>query len=144
MKEESKILQKIGKENPFTVPEGYFEQFHRDLIARLPESPQSTLSLEPTENCLPNDRQSQADHSSKPSRTIWLRPSFYWNIAASVAILFVVSFSIYLYTRNSPSTIASSQPSGNQNEYDNLELEKIVEGCYLDDYDLYQLVAGAE
>ena len=37
MKEEDKLLKKIGTENPFRVPEGYFEGFTSDLMSRLPE-----------------------------------------------------------------------------------------------------------
>lgn len=36
MKEEDTILSKVGTENPFRVPEGYFEQFADSLMERLP------------------------------------------------------------------------------------------------------------
>lgn len=37
MKEEDIIRKKFGAGNPFRVPEGYFEHFTSDLMARLPE-----------------------------------------------------------------------------------------------------------
>ena len=37
MKEEDEIRRKCGTENPFTVPEGYFEDFTKQLMAQLPE-----------------------------------------------------------------------------------------------------------
>ena len=36
MSPEEKILQKIGKKNPFTVPENYFDDFTQELMDKLP------------------------------------------------------------------------------------------------------------
>lgn len=48
MKEEDKLLKKIGTENPFRVPEGYFEGFTSDLMNRLPEKEKTDVHREPT------------------------------------------------------------------------------------------------
>ena len=48
MKEEDKLLKKIGTENPFRVPEGYFEGFTSDLMSRLPEYEMTDVLREPT------------------------------------------------------------------------------------------------
>ncbi len=37
MKEEDNILRQVGTENPFRVPEGYFEHLTSDIMSRLPE-----------------------------------------------------------------------------------------------------------
>ena len=37
MKEEDYILKKIGKDNHFQTPEGYFENFTSEMMSRLPE-----------------------------------------------------------------------------------------------------------
>ncbi len=37
MKDEQKLVQRCGKKQPFTTPEGYFEQFHEKLMSSLPE-----------------------------------------------------------------------------------------------------------
>ena len=37
MKDEQKLMQRCGKKQPFTTPEGYFEQFHEQLMSNLPE-----------------------------------------------------------------------------------------------------------
>ncbi len=37
MAKEDYLLSKCGRENPFKVPEGYFDQFADDLMKRLPE-----------------------------------------------------------------------------------------------------------
>lgn len=48
MKEEDNLLKKIGTENPFRVPEGYFEGFTSDLMSRLPEKEKTDIHREPT------------------------------------------------------------------------------------------------
>ena len=62
MNEEKYIEEKVGKRNPFVVPEGYFEQLTDQVMQSLP------------------DRRPRA-------KTVWLRPVLY--AAASVCALFV-------------------------------------------------------
>ena len=51
MAKEDKILKNIGKKNPFTVPEHYFEDFTQELMDKLPaketilQAEESTLWL---------------------------------------------------------------------------------------------------
>lgn len=45
MKEED-IIKRCGNENPFKVPEGYFEKFTEELMQQLPEEkPKQTISM---------------------------------------------------------------------------------------------------
>lgn len=37
MKDDKELMARCGKENPFKVPEGYFEHFHEQLMNSLPE-----------------------------------------------------------------------------------------------------------
>ncbi len=48
MKEEDNILKKIGKENVFHVPEGYFENLTSEVMSRLPEKEKPAFKREPT------------------------------------------------------------------------------------------------
>lgn len=43
MRYEDKITEKGGKTNPYKVPDGYFESFRKDLMAKLPEYPQKPV-----------------------------------------------------------------------------------------------------
>ena len=47
MKEEKELFQKIGKENPFKVPEGYFENLTQQVMERLPEKDEGQERKEP-------------------------------------------------------------------------------------------------
>lgn len=49
MKEEDNILKKVGKENVFRVPDGYFENLTSEVMSRLPEKePPAFIKKEPT------------------------------------------------------------------------------------------------
>lgn len=47
MEEERNILKKVGTKNPFTVPEGYFENFTQELMSKLPEKDSYLPESEP-------------------------------------------------------------------------------------------------
>lgn len=40
MRQEEKLKEKIGTKLPYTVPEGYFESFKTNIMAKLPEYPE--------------------------------------------------------------------------------------------------------
>ena len=46
--EESHILNSIGKESGFQVPEGYFEQFNEQMLAQLPEVQITDVEAKPS------------------------------------------------------------------------------------------------
>ena len=48
MGKEDNILKKAGTDNPFSVPDHYFEDFSRNLMAKLPEKESLPLQEEPT------------------------------------------------------------------------------------------------
>lgn len=48
MGKEDNILKKAGTDNPFSVPDHYFEDFSRNLMTKLPEKEPLPLPEEPT------------------------------------------------------------------------------------------------
>lgn len=48
MGKEDNILKKAGTDNPFSVPDHYFEDFSQNLMAKLPEKEPLPLPEEPT------------------------------------------------------------------------------------------------
>jgi len=49
MKEEDNIMKKVGKENIFRVPDGYFENLTSEVMSRLPEKETPvSIKREPT------------------------------------------------------------------------------------------------
>ena len=66
--EEIRITELGGKQNPFRVPEGYFESFNERLTARLPQR--------------------------KPSKVVSLRRNL-WRYAAALVVVFGVGSALY-------------------------------------------------
>ena len=48
MLDEDKLKTKIGTENPFLVPEGYFEAFQKGLLNNLPERISEPVRIRPS------------------------------------------------------------------------------------------------
>ena len=63
MKEEDTLLKKLGKENSFKVPEGYFENLTSEVMNKLPEKEKVTLKEEPVSTWT-RDRKSTRLNSS--------------------------------------------------------------------------------
>ena len=86
--EELYLKNRITNENPFRVPEGYFDRLTADVMARLPE------------------RQSENPTEVKTARRIQLRRS--WLAAASVAVVAIVGTLVY-FNKLNPADTADKQ-----------------------------------
>ena len=135
MKEEDDIFKKCGKGNPFTVPEGYFEQFASNLMNRLPEKQEEAFS-----------------QTQKVSMIVRLKPLMY--LAASfVGLLLIIKALMFvsapaahsskteLSTPSAVSTTVASTGNSSEVGYSDQELEAIVDRSKLDDYGVYQLLS---
>lgn len=100
-------------DNPFSVPEGYFENFGRELMEKLPEQPTYTLRPQTT-----------------TSRWHRLRP---WCYAAAMCggILFA-GVRFWLHQSDKQTVIANGKQSYSQ-EY----LEDAIMNSRMDDYSVY-------
>jgi len=119
MKEEDDILRKIGKENPFKVPDGYFDNFTSGLMEILPEKP---------------------DMPKKKPITTWtkIQPWVYMAAMFIGAALFirVVSFTENEKARKAKST---AETELTQEKY----VQNVVESSRMDDYQLYEFLTDA-
>ena len=88
MKEEDYLIERVGKENPFRVPEGYFDTLASQVMARVDAEPAVVRPV-------------------RKAKSVWLRPVFY--AAASVCALFVCA-TVWL-SQGTSETTASSQLS---------------------------------
>lgn len=131
MKEELDIIKKCGKGNPFTVPEGYFEDFTRNLMAE--------LSKKEDEAAIKEDL--------APQITLWqrIKPLLYM---AAMFIGMIVCVRVVLGER--PDAIAETDMNNvATSEYDwaNFEqmsdedLAAMVEYTMMDNYTLYQYLS---
>lgn len=120
MGKEENILRKVGTNNPFRIPEHYFENFTQELMNKLPEK-------EP----LP----------SLPEPTLWLRikPWIYMT-----AMFCGIMLSVRIFV-GEPKT--ERFPSISQVEAEKLpdeDWEIIIDHIMMDDYTLYQYLTDAD
>lgn len=85
--EELYLKSRITNENPFRVPEGYFDRLTADVMARLPEC------------------QSENPSERKRARRVLLRPLL---AAASVAVVALIGTLVY-FNRLAPSNTVDQQ-----------------------------------
>lgn len=119
MKEDKDLLKKYGKKNPFTVPEGYFQDFSEKLMEQLPGK----------------------EVMSEPEIRMWdrIKPWVY------MAAMFVgLMFTVRAFVGEQPSSQSTDMEIGNYTEIPDEYLDPIVNQTMMDDYELYQYLTEAD
>lgn len=120
MNEEQYLINKAGKENPFRVPEGYFDSLASQVMSRVDaegNKPQDMPMIE------------------KMAKTVWLRPVLY--AAASVCALFISVTAYQHFT---------AQPVENTTEqvavYSEDSFDEAADYVMIDNQDIYACLTG--
>lgn len=119
-KEETDLLKRCGTENPFTVPEGYFERFTEQLMEKLPE------------------REAQP----APKLTQWTRVKP-WVYMAAMFCGLMLSVRMFVGEKQSQSPAATSEMT-DFTEVPDEYIDPIVNQTMMDDYTLYQYLTDAD
>lgn len=116
-KEETNLLNRCGKENPFKVPEGYFENFAVQMMDQLPEKTPAGTAV-----------------------TLWTRikPWIYMTAMFCGIMLMVQTFV------GKEDTQDSGVPGINLSELPDEYIDPIVNQTMMDDYTLYQYLTDAD
>lgn len=114
--EELYLKSRITNENPFRVPEGYFDRLTADVMARLPE------------------RQSENPKEEKTARRIQLRRS--WLAAASVAVVAIVGTLVY-FNRLNPADTADKQVAAVAAPVSDSYIDEAADYLMMDHQDIY-------
>lgn len=119
MKEEDNILRKAGTKNPFSVPEGYFDQLVPEVMNRLPEKERPAFV--------------------RKEPTMWekVKPWIYM-AAMFVGAAFIIRMGSM--GRQNSADLAVTDESETEMEYINMA----VSNSMLDDYSLYVYLTDAE
>ena len=119
MNEEMYIQEKVGKQNPFRVPEGYFDNLTAQVMQNLPEQPK------------------------RRTKSVFMRPVFY--AAASVCALLVAG-ATWMWqpaadgtTTDTVQAQAVDQPQ--QQEMNSEYVEDAVDYMMLDNHEIYAYLA---
>ena len=125
MMEEKYLIEKVGKENPFKVPEGYFDTLSSQIMAKVE-----------AEGVAPRDIKTGKE---KRAKVVWLRPVLY--VAASVCALFI---SVVAYQSHSDKgTAAPTQTvvANNQMLMDDY-FDEAADYVMLDNQDIYAYLSS--
>lgn len=112
MNEEKYIEERVGKRNPFLVPEGYFDQLPDQIMKALPER---KLKV----------------------KTVWMRPVIW--AAASVAALLICTGAYLAVSNESKHEAALVAQPQQQEVYD--EFDEAADYMMLDNHDIYALLS---
>ena len=120
MKEEDKIKNKMGTENPFRVPDGYFENLTSEVMNRLPEK--EKLAVVQKES------------------TMWerVRPWLY------MTAMFIGAALIIRVASTDRTTPGGNNLAADDTDTEMEYINMAVENSMLDDYSLYVYLADSE
>lgn len=119
MKEEDELLRKCGTKNPFSVPEGYFDNFTRELMDKLPE---------------------KEVVSAQTTITTWQRMKP-WVYMAAMFCGLMLSVRVFVGKPKQETPIfTAAETEQLTDEY----VETIMDHSMMDDYTLYQYLTDAD
>lgn len=119
MKEEDELVRKYGTSNPFTVPDGYFENFSKELMDKLPEKKQPAFTQE------------------RPTVWLQIKPWIYM-AAMFCGLMFSIRVVVGPPKQDTP-VFTAAETEQFSDEY----IETILEHSMMDDYTLYQYLTDA-
>ena len=121
MNEEMYIQEKVGKRNPFRVPEGYFDNLTAQVMQNLPEQPQQ-----------------------RRAKSVFMRPVFY--AAASVCALLVAG-AAWMWQSKAEKTAVTAVQAKVENRSQQSENEEYMDEAadymMLDNHEIYSYLASA-
>lgn len=118
MKEEDNLLKKVGKENPFKVPEGYFENLTSEVMNALPEK-KPVLKVE------------------QPTTWTRIRPLLY------MAAMFIGAFLIIRIGSWTHKTDTNVAEAGDTEMVTDEYIDVALDRSMMDDYSLYVYLSDA-
>jgi len=117
LNEEKYISEKIGKRNPFTVPEGYFEQLTGTIMSKLPDATDTPVTAKP-------------EPVRQPALIRRLRP---W-VAAACICGAIICAAAYLYSSN---TTSANQEELADATYSDAYIDEAADYAMVDNQDIY-------
>lgn len=121
MKEEDYILKRVGKDNSFHVPDGYFEDFTLELMDKLPE------------------RKKIAIGRKEPTRWERMKPWVYMAAMFIGAALIIRVASTRGSADSAQAVVDKSDTEAVSDEY----LSTVLDNSMMDDYSLYIYLTDA-
>ena len=125
MKEEKFLIEEVGRENPFRVPEGYFDTLASQIMAKVEAEGVEARDLKAGKE--------------KRAKTVWLRPVLY--AAASVCALFISVVAYRSYSEQGVAAPAQNVVANNQMMMDDY-FDEAADYVMLDNQDIYACLSS--
>jgi len=125
MKEEKYLIEEVGRENPFRVPEGYFDTLTSQIMAKVEAEGVEARDLKPGKE--------------KRAKVVWLRPVLY--AAASVCALFISVVAYQNYSEQGVTAPAQNVVANNQMMVDDY-FDEAADYVMLDNQDIYACLSS--
>ena len=125
MMEEKYLIEKVGKENPFRVPEGYFDTLASQIMAKVEAEGVEARDIK--------------TGKEKRAKVVWLRPVLY--AAASVCALFISVVAYQSYSDQGVAAPAQNVVANNQMMMDSY-FEEAADYVMLDNQDIYACLSS--
>ena len=122
MEEEKYLIERVGKQNPFKVPEGYFDTLASQVMAKVDaEKGAQVVEI----------------RKAKKAKTVWLRPLLY--AAACGCVLFV---SVASYLSHEDQSIAAPTESAVAVQTMDYSFDEAADYMMIDNQDIYACLSS--
>ena len=123
MKEDTELKNRLGKENPFKVPEGYFENVIPEIMKQLPE----------------------IEEQGQEEVTLWERVKpWVYMVAMFCGLMFGVRVMMMDNSVQTDNNIASVSMNDTLQNIPDEYIEPILDQAMMDDYTLYMYLTDAD
>lgn len=122
IKEEKYLVDRFGKKQPFSVPEGYFDQFASQFMENLPEREEEAVVV----------------RLDSHSRWSTIRR---WSVAACLAIA-LAGAGMWAFQGESPKATGAADASQFASSNYNTAIDQAADYAMMDNGDIYAYVSG--
>ena len=123
MKEDTELKNRLGKENPFKVPEGYFENVIPEIMKQLPE----------------------IEEQGQDEVTLWERVKpWVYMVAMFCGLMFSVRVMMMDNSAQTDNNIVSVSMNDTLQNIPDEYIEPILDQAMMDDYTLYMYLTDAD
>ena len=121
MEEEKYLIERVGKQNPFKVPEGYFDTLTSQIMAKVDAEGAPVKEV----------------RNAKKAKLVWLRPLLY--AAACGCVLFV---SVASYMSHEDQSIAAPAQSAVAVKTMDYSFDEAADYMMIDNQDIYACLSS--
>lgn len=123
MKEEMYLIEKVGKQNHFKVPEGYFDTLASQVMAKID-----------AEGAAP-----EIPVKVKKAKTVWLRPLLY---AAACGCALFISVASYMSYEDKSVAAPAEKIAAVQQTFDDYSFDEAADYAMFDNQDIYACLSS--